>query len=625
MNDTIYLRGPDSHGVWSDQAHGLALGHRRLSILDLSPEGHQPMVSRNGRFIIVFNGEVYNFRDLRAELEAAGHAFRGHSDTEIMLAAFSQWGVQAATKRFNGMFAFAVWDRDEKLLHLGRDRLGEKPLYYGWMADGTLLFGSELKALKAHPSFQGEINRDAIAGLLKLNYIADPHSIYQGIYKLPPATLLTWDGSSARPKPEHYWDLRAVAEASIQDPYRGSEQEAISELEALLKDAVGIRMVSDVPLGAFLSGGIDSSTIVALMQAQSSKPVRTFTIGFHEKNFNEAGFAKEVAQHLGTDHTELYISPRETLDVIPKLPAMYDEPFSDYSQIPTFLVCQMARQHVTVALSGDAGDELFSGYERYFVGRSLWNKISALPGWGRKATAGGLTLLSARTLNTLIEPFKKLLPAKYHHVSVGDKLHKLAEVLRVSEPVDMYQNLVSHWKHPEQVVINGREPITALTDNSNWPRVPDFTHRMMHLDMETYLPGDILTKVDRASMGVSLEGRIPLLDPRVIEFAWRIPLSMKVKGGQGKWLLRQVLYKHVPQKLIDRPKMGFSVPIGEWLRGELRDWAEALLDESRLKREGYFHPAPIREKWHEHLEGSRNWQYYLWDVLMFQAWLEAQH
>jgi len=625
MNDTIYLRGPDSHGVWSDQAHGLALGHRRLSILDLSPEGHQPMVSRNGRFIIVFNGEVYNFRDLRAELEAAGHAFRGHSDTEIMLAAFSQWGVQAATKRFNGMFAFAVWDRDEKLLHLGRDRLGEKPLYYGWMADGTLLFGSELKALKAHPSFQGEINRDAIAGLLKLNYIADPHSIYQGIYKLPPATLLTWDGSSARPKPEHYWDLRAVAEASIQDPYRGSEQEAISELEALLKDAVGIRMVSDVPLGAFLSGGIDSSTIVALMQAQSSKPVRTFTIGFHEKNFNEAGFAKEVAQHLGTDHTELYISPRETLDVIPKLPAMYDEPFSDYSQIPTFLVCQMARQHVTVALSGDAGDELFSGYERYFVGRSLWNKISALPGWGRKATAGGLTLLSARTLNTLIEPFKKLLPAKYHHVSVGDKLHKLAEVLRVSEPVDMYQNLVSHWKHLEQVVINGREPITALTDNSNWPRVPDFTHRMMHLDMETYLPGDILTKVDRASMGVSLEGRIPLLDPRVIEFAWRIPLSMKVKGGQGKWLLRQVLYKHVPQKLIDRPKMGFSVPIGEWLRGELRDWAEALLDESRLKREGYFHPAPIREKWHEHLEGSRNWQYYLWDVLMFQAWLEAQH
>jgi asparagine synthase (glutamine-hydrolysing) len=324
MNDTIYLRGPDSHGVWSDEANGIALGHRRLSILDLSPEGHQPMVSRNGRFVIVFNGEVYNFRDLRTELEAAGHVFRGHSDTEIMLAAFCQWGVLEATKRFNGMFAFAVWDRDEKQLHLGRDRLGEKPLYYGWMPDGTLLFGSELKALKPHPSFKGEINRDAIACLLKLNYIADPHSIYQGIHKLPPASLLTWDGSSAPPKPQLYWDLKAVAEASLNNPFRGSEQDAILELEALLKDAVGIRMVSDVPLGAFLSGGIDSSVIVALMQAQSSKPVRTFTIGFHEKNFNEAVFAKEVANHLGTDHTELYISPREALEVIPSLPTMYD-------------------------------------------------------------------------------------------------------------------------------------------------------------------------------------------------------------------------------------------------------------------------------------------------------------
>lgn len=624
MNDTIYLRGPDSHGTWTDQTCGLALGHRRLSILDLSPEGHQPMASRNGRFVIVFNGEVYNFRDLRAELEAAGHAFRGHSDTEVMLAAFCQWGVLAATRRFNGMFAFAVWDRDEKKLYLGRDRLGEKPLYYGWMPDGTLLFGSELKTFKPHPSFQAEINRDAIAGLLRLNYIADPHSIYKGVYKLPPAALLTWDGSEQRPEPELYWNLREVAETSLTNPYKGSEQDAVNELEALLKDAVGIRMISDVPLGAFLSGGVDSSTIVALMQAQSSKPVRTFTIGFHEKNYNEAIFAKEVAQHLGTDHTELYISPREALNVIPKLPAMYDEPFSDYSQIPTFLVCQMARQHVTVALSGDAGDELFSGYERYFVGSRLWNKISAVPPWGRKLAAQALTMLSARTLNRMIEPCKPVLPAKLKHLSVGDKMHKLAEVLQVSEPVTMYQNLVSHWKNPQQIVIGGHEPVTALIDHRGWPRVPDFTHRMMHLDMETYLPGDILTKVDRASMGVSLEGRIPLLDPRVIEFAWRIPLSMKVKGNQGKWLLRQVLYKHVPQRLIDRPKMGFSVPIGEWLRGELRDWAEALLDESRLNREGYFHAAPIRDKWREHLEGSRNWQYYLWDVLMFQAWLEAQ-
>jgi len=625
MNDTIYLRGPDSHGVWSDQQHGIALGHRRLSILDLSPEGHQPMASQKGRFVIVFNGEVYNFQELRKELEIFGHSWRGHSDTEIMLAAFCQWGVEAATKRFNGMFSFAVWDRDEKKLHLGRDRLGEKPLYYGWLPDGTLLFGSELKTFKPYPGFAPTVNRDAIAGLLRLNYIADPHSIYEGVSKLPPASLLTWDGGSSRPKPVLYWDMKAVAETALTNPFQGSEQDAVNELEALLKDAIGIRMISDVPLGAFLSGGVDSSTIVALMQAQSSKPVRTFTIGFNEKQFNEAIFAKEVAQHLGTDHTELYITPKDALDVIPKIPALYDEPFSDYSQIPTFLVCQLARQHVTVALSGDAGDELFSGYERYFVGRSLWNKISALPHWGRKAAASALTMLSARTLNTLIEPLKPVLPAKLRHLSVGDKMHKLAEVLQVSEPVTMYQNLVSHWKHPEQIVINGHEPVTALIDNSNWPRVPDFTHRMMHLDMETYLPGDILTKVDRASMGVSLEGRIPLLDPRVIEFAWRLPLSMKVKAGKGKWALRQVLYKHVPERMIDRPKMGFSVPIGEWLRGELRDWAEALLDESRLKREGYFHPAPIRDKWREHLEGSRNWQYYLWDVLMFQAWLEAQH
>ena len=625
MNDTIYLRGPDSHGTWSDQQHGIALGHRRLSILDLSPEGHQPMASQNGRFVIVFNGEVYNFQEIRSELEALGHSgWRGHSDTEVMLAAFAQWGVHEATKRFNGMFAFAVWDRDEKKLTLGRDRLGEKPLYYGWADDGTLLFGSELKTFKPHPSFKAEINRDAIAGLLRLNYIADPHSIYQGVKKLPPASLLTWDGSSARPEPVLYWDLRKVAEASLDNPFRGSDQDAVDELEKILLDAVKIRMISDVPLGAFLSGGVDSSTIVALMQAQSSKPVRTFTIGFNEKSFNEAIFAKEVANHLGTDHTELYVTPSDALNVIPKLPALYDEPFSDYSQIPTFLVSELARKHVTVALSGDAGDELFCGYERYFVGRKIWNKISALPGFARKMTAGALTTLSARTLNTMIEPFKKLLPEKYHHVSVGDKMHKLAEVLQVSEPVDMYQNLVSHWKHPEQVVINGHSPVTALTDNSRWPRTADFSHRMMHLDMETYLPGDILTKVDRASMGVSLEGRIPLLDPRVIEFAWRLPLSMKVKGDKGKWVLRQVLYKHVPSSMIDRPKMGFSVPIGDWLRGELRDWAEALLDESRLKREGYFHPAPIRDKWREHLEGSRNWQYYLWDVLMFQAWLEAQ-
>jgi asparagine synthase (glutamine-hydrolysing) len=624
MNDRIVHRGPDSRGEWADAASGIALGHRRLSILDLSPEGHQPMVSANGRYVIAFNGEVYNFAKLRAELEPHGHAWRGHSDTEIMLAAFCQWGVDEATKRFHGMFAFALWDRQDRVLHLGRDRCGEKPLYYGWMPDGTLLFGSELKTFAAHPSFTREINRDAIAGLLQLNYIADPHSIYRGVHKLPPGGLLSWNGGETHPEPRLYWDIKQVVARGASDPFTGSDQDAVNELEHLLKDAVGQQMVADVPLGAFLSGGVDSSTIVALMQAQSTRPVRTFTIGFHEKDYNEALYAKEVAQHLGTDHTELYVTPQDALNVIPKLPEMYDEPFSDYSQIPTYLVCKMAREHVTVALSGDAGDELFSGYERYFIGRNIWNKVSRVPGIGRSAIAAGLTALPPSAINALLTPFKALLPKRYQHVSVGDKLHKLAEVLRVADPVDMYQNLIGHWKNATDVVIGSRSPGTALTERADWPQVADFTHRMMQLDMQTYLPGDILTKVDRAAMAVSLEGRIPMLDPRVVEFAWRLPLSMKVKGGKGKWALRQVLYKHVPESMIDRPKMGFSVPIGTWLRGELRDWAEALLDESRLKREGYFQPALIRSRWSEHLSGTRNWQYYLWDVLMFQAWLEAQ-
>ncbi|MBL9114526.1 MAG: asparagine synthase (glutamine-hydrolyzing) [Verrucomicrobiaceae bacterium] len=623
MTDAMVHRGPDDAGVWTDADTGIALGHRRLSILDLSPLGHQPMQSADGRFMIVFNGEIYNFQDLRAELEPHGHTWRGHSDTEIMLAAFTQWGVLEATKKFNGMFAFALWDRQERVLHLGRDRLGEKPLYYGWVGD-TLVFGSELKVLKPFPGFSGEVNRDAIAGLLNLNYIPDPHSIYKGIHKLTPAGLLTWDGSSQRPQPQLYWNVRSVIETSVSNPYTGSDHDAVNELERLLLDAVKIRMISDVPLGAFLSGGVDSSTIVALMQAQSSKPVRTFTIGFHEKDYNEAIFAKEVAQHLGTDHTEMYVTPKDALDVIPGIPHMFDEPFSDYSQIPTYLVSKIARQHVTVSLSGDAGDELFTGYERYFVGKSIWDRIRPMPKFVRNSLAGAMTLLQPSTINTLVSPAHKLLPKKYQHVSVGDKVHKLAEVLRTDDPVHMYHNLVAHWKQPHEVVIGGRQPATALTDHTGWPSVADFSHRMMHLDMETYLPSDILVKVDRAAMAVSLEGRIPLLDPRVMEFAWRLPLSMKQRGNVGKWVLRQVLYKHVPQRLIDRPKQGFSVPIGYWLRSELKDWAEALLDESRLKREGYFNPAPIRQKWKEHQQGHRNWQYYLWDVLMFQAWLEKQ-
>ncbi|GEP43766.1 asparagine synthase (glutamine-hydrolyzing) [Brevifollis gellanilyticus] len=620
MTDAIVHRGPDDSGAWVDVENGIALGHRRLSILDLSPLGHQPMTSADGRFVMVFNGEIYNFQQLRAELEKHGHTWRGHSDTEIMLAAFRQWGIFEATKRFNGMFAFAVWDRDERTLTLGRDRLGEKPLYYGWQGD-TFVFASELKAVRAMPGFDATINRDAICALLRFNYIPDPWCIYEGMHKLPPAALITLKAPSDKPVPQLYWNLRQVIEHGYDHPFAGTEKEAIDTFESLLKEAVGMRMVADVPIGAFLSGGVDSSLIVAMMQAQSSRPVRTFTIGFDVPEYNEAEFAKEVAAHLKTDHTEMYMTGQNALDTIPLMPGMYDEPFSDYSQIPTYLVSKMARQHVTVSLSGDAGDELFGGYERYFVGRNLWNKFAWMPPALKKLTASALTMFSPDSLNAMGAVFRPVLPLRVRHGPFGDKLHKLAEVVAAPGMESLYLTLMSHWKKPEQLVINGRDRDSSITDQTGWPRVSDFTHRMMHLDMETYLPGDILTKVDRAAMSVSLESRIPLLDTNLIEFAWTIPFSMKVRGGKGKWLMRETLYRHVPKRLIDRPKRGFGVPLEHWLRGELRDWAEDLLSESRLKREGYFNPAPIGKKWQEHVDGTRNWHFYLWDVLMFQAWL----
>lgn len=619
MTDAIVHRGPDDSGAWVDAEAGIALGHRRLSILDLSPLGHQPMASADGRFVIVFNGEIYNFQQLRGELEALGHGWRGHSDTEVMLAAFCQWGVEKACQKFNGMFAFAVWDKKEQVLHLGRDRLGEKPLYYGWLGD-TLVFASELKAIRRFPGFSVGVDRGALSSLLRFNYIPDPYCIYEGFHKLPPATCLTLRSSAERGAPRVYWSLREVIESGCDQPFKGSDAEAIETFESLLKEAVGLRMVADVPLGAFLSGGVDSSLIVAMMQAQSPRPVRTFTIGFDVPEYNEAQYAKAVAEHLGTDHTEMYVSGQDALAVIPSLPALYDEPFSDYSQIPTALVCKMARQHVTVALSGDAGDELFGGYERYFVGRSLWEKFAWMPPALKRLAAGTMTALPPSALNWLGAAARPVLPKRLRHVPFGDKLHKLAEIVAEPGMETLYLNLMSHWKRPEQVVIGGTDPSTAITDKSGWPRVSDFTHRMMQLDMETYLPGDILTKVDRAAMGVSLEGRIPLLDTHLIEFAWRIPFSMKVREGRGKWLMRETLYRHVPKSLIDRPKRGFGVPLEHWLRGELREWAEDLLSEARLKREGFFHPAPIRQKWREHLSGTRNWHFYLWDVLMFQAW-----
>lgn len=624
MTDAIILRGPDDAGAWVQDEHGIALGHRRLSILDLSPLGHQPMKSADGRYVIVFNGEIYNFPDLRSDLEKSGHTWRGHSDTEIMLAAFREWGVVEATRRFNGMFAFAVWDQEERVLHLGRDRLGEKPLYYGWVGE-TFLFGSELKALQKFPGFNAAIDREALTSLLRFNYIPDPLCIYGGFKKLPPATLLTLRSPAEHAAPVHYWKLTDAVERGLDQPFTGTEAEAIDTFEAMLKKAVGMRMVADVPLGAFLSGGVDSSLIVAMMQAQSSRPVRTFTIGFHEKEHNEAEFAKDVAKHLGTDHTEMYVTGEDALKVIPQLPELYDEPFSDYSQIPTYLVCKMARQHVTVALSGDAGDELFGGYERYFVGRNLWDKFAWMPRPMKKMAAAALTAVPPGVLNGLGSVARPLLPKRLRHVPFGDKLHKLAEVVAAPGMETLYLNLMSHWKRPQEIVINGRDPVTAITNTAQWPRVSDFTHRMMHLDMETYLPGDILVKVDRAAMGVSLEGRIPLLDTDLVEFAWRVPFSMKVRDGKGKWLMREALYRHVPKTLIDRPKRGFGIPLDAWLRGPLREWAEDLLSETRLKREGFFHAAPIRQKWREHLSGTRNWHFYLWDVLMFQAWRQHHH
>jgi asparagine synthase (glutamine-hydrolysing) len=642
MAFVIQHRGPNHQGVWYDTAEGIGMSHARLSILDLSSAGHQPMLSASGRYVIVFNGEIYNHSSLRADMEKGCHApdWLGHSDTETLLAGFDVWGIEATIKKTVGMFAFAVWDKEERTLTLARDRMGEKPLYYGWNR-GVFLFASELKALRAYPCFDSEINRDTITLLLRHNYIPAPYSIYRGIFKLWPGTMLTlgkgnhsscpWDvntppfelfqgnGVSLRP----YWTLRNVVEQGQAHPFNGTENEAVSELEHLLTEAVLSQQIADVPLGAFLSGGVDSSAIVALMQTHAARPVKTFTIGFHEDDYNEAKFAKDVARHLGTEHTELYVSPDEAMAVIPRLPMLYDEPFSDSSQIPTFLVSQLARQQVTVSLSGDAGDELLGGYNRYLSASAIWKTIGRLPCWGRYALAHAIKKISPSRLDQLNNSISLIIPRKMHPTRVGDKAHKLAEILAANSPEFIYHYLFWHWKSPGDIVICGHEPPTILTNGNDLDLVAEFENQMMYLDAMSYLPDDILVKVDRAAMGVSLETRVPFLDHRVVEFAWRLPLDLKIRNGQGKWILRQVLNKYVPQKMIERPKTGFCVPIDSWLRGSLKKWAEALLDEDRLKREGYFNPVPIRQKWAEHLSGQRNWQYDLWDVLMFQAWLES--
>jgi asparagine synthase (glutamine-hydrolysing) len=629
MTSTLVHRGPDSAGYWVDEQAGAALGHRRLAIIDLTPEGHQPMHSACGRYVIAFNGEVYNFKALRHELESTseGHPiiFRGHSDTEVMLAAISRWGLEQALQRFNGMFAFALWDRQERKLHLARDRIGEKPLYYGWVGK-HFVFGSELKALWAFPGFKSDIDRGALALYLRHNYIPSPYSIYRGIHKLPAGTMLTVavSDSNAPLLPKAYWSCREVAEQGVADPFKGTEKEAVDQLDALLRDAVKLRMEADVPLGAFLSGGIDSSIVVGMMQAQSERRVKTFSIGFLEPKYNEAEHAKAVAHHLGTEHTELYITAEEAMAVIPRLATLYDEPFGDPSQIPTFLVSGLARQHVTVSLSGDGGDELFAGYQRYFGSRDYWRRIGPYPAKLRQMIAGGLNAVSPHTWDRVFKLLSGMMPDNIKKYAQAERVNDLAEVLSSENPDAMYRWVMSQWKSPSKIVLGGNELSTVMGDAGQWPDLPEFIERMLYFDSMMYLPDDIMVKLDRASMGVSLEARVPILDHRVVEFAWRVPLTMKIRDKQGKWLLRQVLYKYVPQEMVERPKMGFSVPIDAWLRGGLREWAENLLAEKRLREEGFFDPAPIRKKWLEHLAGTRNWHNELWVILMFQMWLETQ-
>lgn len=605
-----------------DERAGIALAHRRLSILDLSSAGQQPMVSPCGRYVLTYNGEIYNHKDLRTDLEAEGGHFgwRGHSDTETLLAALRHWGVDGALRRVNGMFAFALWDAGERILYLARDRMGEKPLYYGRYGN-TFLFGSELKALTAFPGWRGEVDRNALALYLRHNYVPTPWSIYRGIYKLPPAHFVVVRECGAQvAEPQCYWSLAEVAERGVAAAAAAGDPTALAdELDALLCDAVRRRMVADVPLGAFLSGGYDSTTIVALMQAQSDRPVKTFSIGFHEEEYNEARHAKAVAAHLSTDHTEFYVTPEEAMAVIPRLPDIYDEPFADSSQIPTFLVSQLARRHVTVSLSGDGGDELFCGYNRHVIGPRIWRWVERLPPSLRRAASRMIAHAPGRAA----ERAMAMLPGRFRINHLADHLPKLAEMLSQPTGEAFYRELVSRWKNPDKVVLGAREPATLLNRPDLLPALPSLREQMMYLDMMTYLPDDILVKVDRASMAVSLEARVPLLDHRVVEFAWRVPTELKYREGQSKWLLRQVLYRYVPKELMERPKKGFAVPIEHWLRGPLRDWAEALLDEHKLREQGFFDPVPIRRMWGEHVSGRRRWHYYLWDVLMFQAWLEA--
>jgi asparagine synthase (glutamine-hydrolysing) len=622
MANTLRHRGPDDDGVWVAADGGIAFGFRRLSIVDVSVAGHQPMASASRRYTVIFNGEIYNDEELRAALLAEVHplTFRGHSDTEVMLAAFERWGIEGALKRFNGMFALAVWDNQTRTLSLSRDRMGEKPLYYGWF-DNLLLFGSELKALRAHPAFDDEIDRSSLSLLLRFNCIPSPHTIHSRVRKLPPATILSVSGDATSETSTQYWSLDAAFTNAHNQPFSGTDAEATNLLESALRESVKLRMHADVPLGAFLSGGVDSSTVVALMQSASSRPVHTFTIGVTDSGYDEAADARAVARHLGTDHTELYVTPPEIQSVVPMLADIYDEPFADSSQLPTYTVARLTRRQVTVALSGDGGDELFGGYNRYLWVERVWKATGWLPSHVRRLLALSIASVPVSRWNAIYGACSPLLPSKLRQRLPGEKLHKISGVLSCLDPRDMYAALTSHWQHPADLVIGASSPHT----NPNLTPSPctSLVEYMMYSDATSYLPDDILVKLDRATMAASLEARVPMLDHHLVEFASRLPLRLKIRNGVGKWILRQVLYKYVPAHLIERPKMGFGVPLHAWLRGPLRSWAEALLDSTRLRNEGFFDPAVVRSTWLDHLSGKHDWGYHLWDILMFQSWLQA--
>lgn len=616
MGFAIYKRGPDSEGIWQDTNYGVNLIHRRLAILDLTEAGHQPMISHCGRYVMVFNGEVYNFAVLRKELEASSDtsiSWRGHSDSEIILQGFAYWGIEKTLQKCEGMFAIALWDREKQDLYLMRDRIGEKPLYYGYFG-GAFGFASELKALKEHPKFNPEINRDALGQQMLHNCIPAPLSIYRDTHKLLPGHLLKISYSDFLNKtmsnPVSYWCLAERASTSM---YTGTLEDATLQLEDLLREVIKAQMIADVPLGCFLSGGVDSSTIAALMQAQSNKPIKTFSIGFEQPEYDEAIFAKAVANHLGTEHMELYVTERDALNVIPSLPSIYDEPFSDSSQIPTYLVSKLAREHVTVALSGDAGDELFAGYTRYLLTDNLRSKINKIPHFMREPLAklsGSINPHILAKLNTILK-----LPI----TNFSDKTYKLSSLLRAKNFNEFYLALTSHWLNYSQLVIG------CNLNSSLWSKDhPSLSNveAMQYMDTLGYLPDDILVKVDRAAMANSLETRVPFLNHRVVEFANSLPIDYKIHNGATKHLLRQVLYKYVPQPLIERPKKGFGVPIHQWLRGELRNWVQDLLDPAMLAQQGYFNVPMVQQKLADHLTGKANNGYYLWDILMFQQWLE---